>query len=116
MPGFGKEVRLLTPAAFDAAFKSGKRFAVGPLMAVVAPNSLGYPRLGFALAKRHAKTAVQRNRIRRALREQFRLAQAQLAAVDLVISLKSNPTDDRTVESVAVQQFWQKLAARCRKP
>lgn len=116
MPGFGKEVRLLTPAAFDAAFKSGKRFAVGPLMAVVAPNSLGYPRLGFALAKRHAKTAVQRNRIRRALREQFRLSQAQLAAVDLVISLKSNPTDDRAVEAAAVQQFWQKLAARCRKP
>ena len=113
MPGFGKQARLLTPAAFDVAFKTGKRISVGPLVAVVASNSLQHPRIGFALAKRHAKTAVQRNRIRRDLRERFRLAQPVLAAVDLVISLRSAPGKDRQLEDAAVEAFWQKLLARC---
>ena len=113
MPGFAKQARLLTPADFDSAFKAGKRLGVGPLLAVIAGNELGHARIGFALAKRHAKTAVQRNRIRRAIRERFRLEAPRLPALDLVITLRAKPPLTRPLEAMAVDEFFNKLLNRC---
>ncbi len=113
MPGFSKKARLLTPADFDAAFKKGKRLGSGPLLAVIAANELGHPRIGFALAKRHAKTAVQRNRIRRQIRERFRLEAASLPAFDLVITLRAKPPVLRPLEAQVVAEFFKALLKRC---
>ena len=113
MPGFGKQARLLTPADFDAAFKKGKRMGSGPLLAVIAPNELGHARIGFALAKRHAKTAVQRNRIRRQIRERFRLEAERLGALDLVVTLRAKPPTLRPLEAQVVADFFNSLLKRC---
>ena len=52
------------------------------------PNSLNMPRLGLIVAKKTAKLAVQRNYMRRVLRELFRLNQHHLPALDLVIQVQ----------------------------
>lgn len=49
------------------------------------PNTLGYARLGIVVGKKTAKRAVQRNYMKRTLREFFRQACASLGAVDLLI-------------------------------
>lgn len=113
MAGYPKTARLLTPAQFDYVFKNGKRMGSGPFLAVVANSPVETPRLGFALAKRQAKTAVQRNRLRRQLREQFRLAQPQLLPMDIVISLRAKPGDDRANEAQALATFWAMVLKRC---
>lgn len=52
-------------------------------------NSLGHPRLGRVISKRWGN-AVQRNRIRRWLRETFRKHKSSIQAMDLVVILHNN--------------------------
>ena len=48
-------------------------------------------RLGLIVGKRVDKRAVARNRIKRELREAFRLQKAQLPALDIVVQVVSRP-------------------------
>ena len=52
------------------------------------PNEFNAARLGLIVSKKTAKLAVQRNYMRRVLRELFRLNQHQLPAIDLVIQVQ----------------------------
>ncbi len=49
------------------------------------PNQLTHARIGIVVAKKSFPTAVERNLIKRRLREIFRLHQAQMANLDVVI-------------------------------
>lgn len=51
----------------------------------VRPNSLGHARMGMTVSRRVSTSAVVRNRIKRCVRENFRMAQAILAGLDLVV-------------------------------
>jgi ribonuclease P protein component len=51
----------------------------------------GKARLGLAITKRVAPRAVDRNRVKRVVREVFRHAAPQLRGVDVVIKLKRLP-------------------------
>ena len=43
----------------------------------------------MAISKRHARTAVERSRVKRLVRETFRQQRARLPAVDVVVMLRS---------------------------
>lgn len=45
----------------------------------------GAPRLGLLVTRQHATRATERNRIKRCVREAFRLEQARLGPVDLLV-------------------------------
>jgi ribonuclease P protein component len=45
----------------------------------------GSPRLGLLVSKRHSPLATVRNRIKRCIREAFRLEQGKLGAVDVLV-------------------------------
>ena len=45
----------------------------------------GGPRLGLLVTRRHARRASERNRIKRAVREAFRLEQESLGPLDLLV-------------------------------
>ena len=47
-------------------------------------------RLGIVAAKRNVKLAVDRNRLKRFVRESFRLQQQQLSGLDLVVLIKKD--------------------------
>jgi ribonuclease P protein component len=51
----------------------------------VRPNSLGHARMGMTVSRRVSTSAVVRNRIKRCVRENFRMAQTILAGLDLVV-------------------------------
>ncbi len=70
------------------------RAASGPLVVFASPNGLDHPRLGLSVGRR-VGSAVHRHRIKRLLRESFRLEMAQLpAGYDLVVNVRphSSPT------------------------
>jgi ribonuclease P protein component len=45
----------------------------------------GQPRLGILISRKHAAAATERNRIKRCIREAFRLEQEALGPVDLLV-------------------------------
>lgn len=71
---------------FTRAYAEGRR-AKGPLFSVVVlENGRPHARLGLSVSKRHARRAVDRNRVRRIFREAFRLSLAELApGIDVVM-------------------------------
>lgn len=73
---------------FDKVFADRKRLSARCLLAYYRCNELSYPRIGMVTAKRNIRLAVERNRVRRIIKEQFRLTQANLPAVDLVFVTK----------------------------
>ncbi len=90
--------RLLAAAQYQSVFRHCERKAADRFLTVLAlRNSLAYPRLGTTVSIRNAGGAVQRNRIRRLIRESFRQHQDMLAGWDLVvlaragIGARSNP-------------------------
>jgi len=48
------------------------------------------PRLGIVVAKRYVRLAVERNKLKRVIRESFRHQQKQLAGLDVVVVVKKN--------------------------
>lgn len=86
-----RSMRLIRGRDFDAVYGANARTSAGPLVVWAAPNELGHCRLGLAISRRMG-TAVRRNRIRRLIRESFRLAQEDLPrephAYDLVVSVR----------------------------
>lgn len=54
------------------------------------PTANTGPRLGVIVAKRFLKKAVDRNRVRRLVRESFRLNQHDLGGLDIVVLLRCN--------------------------
>src|SRR4051794_29101453 len=86
--GFPKSLHLRTPAEFSAVYDAKVRESRGPLLIYALPNTVGHPRIGLSTSRK-VGTAVRRNRIRRLLREAFRLMQHDLPrGYDLVIVVR----------------------------
>ncbi|WP_221774916.1 ribonuclease P protein component, partial [Citrobacter braakii] len=69
-------------AVFDSP--TGK-VPVKNLLILARENGLDHPRLGLVIGKKSVKLAVQRNRLKRLMRDSFRLNQKMLAGLDIVI-------------------------------
>ncbi len=113
---FPRHVRLLKPAEYSRVFKDPNRTSDRLLTILAKANSSGYARLGLAISKKHAKRAVDRNRIKRLIRESFRVNQARLPTVDLVVMAKP-VTRQATNQQItqALEHHWNRLIKQCAK-
>lgn len=85
------DARLVSNADFDRVFADNQRARTDYLMVMARPNQVGYPRLGMVVAKRLLARAVDRNRMRRCVRESFRLVFPELPACDFVVRVIAKP-------------------------
>jgi ribonuclease P protein component len=83
----------LGAAAVAAALKGGKVVRATRFHLYRLSNPFDYPRLALVVPKRLAPRAVTRNRIRRLVREAFRLQGERLGALDCVVRLMRAPGD-----------------------
>ncbi len=113
---FSRELRLLTPTHFEFVFNNAIP-SVSPQLTLLARyNSTQQPRIGITLSKKRVKHASQRNRIKRVIRESFRLQRHSLPNIDIVVVGKSG-VDKLTNKELdtLLSKLWKKLAARCEK-
>ncbi|MGH8751144.1 MAG: ribonuclease P protein component [Burkholderiales bacterium] len=87
-----KTARLTTPRQFATVFQhkavvSGEMFQVW-----YRPNRHNSSRLGIVTSKRAARCAVDRNLVKRLIREVFRQQRARLGNLDIVVRLRKQPT------------------------
>jgi ribonuclease P protein component len=109
---FNSTRRLIKKSDFDHVFSKAKKIVIGHITLLCRPNSLSYARLGFAISKRFAAKAVLRNKIRRQIKESFRV-KTNLPAYDVVVLL-NKPCDKQHIEqfmSKNIEQLWQKLSS-----
>ena len=106
--------RLRRKSEFDAARAGGRRFGNGFFAVTVISNDKTGPRLGLAVALRVTRTAVERNRIRRIIRESFRRHQQALPGVDLVVSARarSRGAPGRELHA-SLEALWRQVSERC---
>jgi ribonuclease P protein component len=85
---FPRSHRLSGKLRFSAVYDAKVKTSKSPLVAYSLPNTLGHPRLGISIS-RHVGSAPKRNRIKRLLREAFRLHPHDLpVGYDLVIVVR----------------------------
>ena len=77
---FGKAEHLCLEKEIDRLFSSGERFLSFPLQVVYlsSENGVGAVSALFSVSKKRFKRAVHRNRVKRLMRECFRLNKAPL--------------------------------------
>lgn len=111
---FPRGKRLLGPGDFQRVFQDPERLSSAQLLLLYKPNALGFARLGLAIAKKHAKRAVDRNRVKRQVRETFRRGHANLPGVDIVVLAKPGIAQaDNPCLHETLTKLWARLAQRC---
>jgi len=85
---FSRCYRLTRPADYQRVFKKARRFSSTGFTILIRKNDYDYPRLGLIVSKKCARKAVQRNIIKRQVRESFRQQRARLGNVDIVVMAK----------------------------
>ena len=103
------------PADYQRVF-SRCRFKVNDryLTLLAVANGLEFPRLGLAISRKVARNAVSRNRIKRQIRESFRLRQTSLGTLDVVALGRPGVTRVSNRElGLALDKLWTQLAKKC---
>lgn len=80
--------RLHNKNEFDLVFKQRNRLYGRYFLAYYLNNRLTHPRIGVIASKRNLSLAVDRNRVRRILKEKFRGAGHQISGWDVVFVIK----------------------------
>jgi len=108
--GLPREARLRRAGDFAALRHASGRFGGRCFSVRYRSNELGHARLGLAISKRVSKRAVERNRIKRLIRESFRRMCPLLPAVDLMVMGREQAAGRPGPELLAeIDALWQKL-------
>ena len=112
--GFTRSQRLLNAAAFDAVYKLRVRVVDDCFAVNAAPNTLGHARLGLSIGAKAVGNSVARNRVKRQVRDSFRLVAAELPGLDLVVGARNGA---RTAHNAQLREsldgLWKKIQKRC---
>lgn len=114
---FRKSMRLLNSHDFKCVFDDAPLRTSHQLFLLLARrNQLPTARLGLVIAKKHIRHAVDRNRMKRLIRETFRARQQQLSGVDVIVLARKGMHEIPNAELInQLNGQWQRLIRRMAK-
>ena len=101
MFAFPRQCKLRRKQDFDAVFAEASKVSYKYLLLLFRPKSFlasspdsaleinNEPRLGLVISKQRVRKAVDRNHVRRIIRESFRHHKALLTGLDLIVLIRS---------------------------
>ena len=92
--------RLRQKAEFERLLRQGERRVLEGYTFFIGRRAAGKPRLGMLVSRKHAAAAVDRNRIKRCIREAFRLEQERLGPLDVLVRPPYGPASRDMVSLV----------------
>jgi ribonuclease P protein component len=109
---FPRSLRLLRGTEFEACFAHRQRLAGRFFLIHWLPSPAGSARLGLAVSRKVDPRAVQRNRLKRLLRDFFRRHREALPPLDLVVLPKREAASAEAAALRAdLERLWQRLAS-----
>lgn len=111
---FSPQLRLKKPAEFKKVFAKPVKSSDQYFTLLAIKNDFDHPRLGLAIAKKNIRKAVQRNVIKRTVRENFRIKQHSLGNIDIVVLARREAVDaPLDLLRKSLERHWLKLVSRC---
>ncbi|NOX69053.1 MAG: ribonuclease P protein component [Gammaproteobacteria bacterium] len=109
---FPRETRLLDQNSYTRVFSKAKRSRDTLFTVLYRKTDLGGARLGLAVSKKNCRLAAGRNRIKRIVRESFRLHRHALSSVDVVV-LNKQKTHEASNQAIfeSLKNHWQQCQA-----
>lgn len=110
--------RLLRKVDYEAVYARGRRFGDNFFgVHYLQREPAGPSRIGLSVGLKAAGGGVRRNRIRRVVREGFRLAQHRFSGVDVVVTARSGVRQaPEAAMRNSLDALWSKLARQCGAP
>jgi ribonuclease P protein component len=108
--GLPREARIRRAGDFAVLRQASGRLGGRCFSVRYRQNELGHARLGLAVSKRVSKRAVERNRIKRLLRESFRRVRSQLPPLDLMVMAREQAAGVPGPELLAeLDALWRRI-------
>ena len=109
--------RLRQKTEFDRVYKDARRFTDNFFAVFARHNGGPHPRLGLSIAARLVGNSVRRNRVKRLVRQSFRLHQHELPAVDIVVNARNGVREaDNAAIARSLEKHWQAVIRKCAVP
>jgi ribonuclease P protein component len=113
LKSFPRHHRLVNKAEFQWVFDDSTKVSQKHLLALYKPNHAEHARVGIIVGKRVANRAVERNQIKRVIRESFRAIQQNLIGLDIIIIARQQCDSlDKVQLREGIDKLWQKLATQ----
>tara|TARA_B100000745_G_scaffold119429_1_gene77209 strand:- start:2733 stop:3116 length:384 start_codon:yes stop_codon:yes gene_type:complete len=107
---FTRQRRLLSKADYKRVFDNAIKLSTPVFTILFRRNQLEYSRLGLAIAKKQLPKAVQRNRVKRLVRESFRLHMHTIEGLDFVVMARKGIIKlDNAVVATQLKGLWGKV-------
>ncbi len=114
--GLARNRRLTESSQYRRVFSDNFRVSDQYWTLLVSPKSPSEEgaRLGLAIAKKSIGHAVDRNHLKRLLRESFRLNRSKLGSVDIVVMARRDcAVADNQILQASLRRLWKKVISRC---
>ena len=110
---FTKECRLLNSSDYGGVFDKAEYKVSCRFILMLAIKHRNQSRLGLVVSKKNISKAVERNRVKRAIRESFRKNKSQIPNLDVVVLIRKGiDVLPNVVISSKMNSLWNDLCAK----